>query len=135
MEDRERDLAPKVGAERGGKTMSKFRGISMEMPGVWEAAAEYCKRQRDCGHIRDCKDYRDPDVRAPDGIVSYGQRIVSKNGSFRFGGETWQHDKLIPLAGFSTGVCMVDYWMSAVDIAWPRYPSGKIMFRLHSVPG
>jgi len=106
------------------------RKISMEMSGVYEKAVEDAVFKKSTGHIRDAKHPADRDVRAPDGIVSYGQRIVSKDGSIRLAGEVWQHEKLKALATFQVGACVHDYWLSAIDIYWPRYPEGKLMFRL-----
>ena len=104
--------------------------ISRKLEGVYQKSVEQCAFKRSTGCRREFKSPREHDVRAHDGIVSYGQRTVSKEGSIRFGGITWQHDDLKPLAGFIIGVCMGDYWMSYIDIWWPAYPGGEWMLRI-----
>lgn len=99
----------------------------------YDKAVKYCARQKELGHIRDVRDTkRQRDVCAIDGIAEYGQRIVSKKGSVRFVGEVWQCDLLLPFAGFHVGLVVDQYWIQAIDVYWPSYPSGKQMFRIHS---
>jgi hypothetical protein len=101
--------------------------------GVYEKAVESCAIEREMGTIRVFRDVKgDPDKLCADGVIDYGQRIVSSKGSFRFAGHTWQHDDLIPLAGFQIGVVADEYWIVSVSIYWPRYPSGEFLFRLDS---
>lgn len=100
---------------------------------VYERAVEWWADQKASGTIRQCRDTkRDPDKKCADGVIDYGQRIVSSKGSFRFAGHTWQHDDLIPLAGAEIGVVADEYWIVTVSIYWPHYPSGKLLMRLDS---
>ncbi len=112
--------------------MSAMNKMGMRMPGVYEKAVEQASFRKELGHIRDIKDPRDRDVCADDGIVSYGQRIVSKAGAIRVAKSRWACEEMKALAGFQVGFCVVDYWLSAVDIYWPSYPHGKLMFRLNA---
>lgn len=107
-------------------------GISLEMPGVYERAVDQVQLRKEMGCIREYRDPEDRDVRAGDGIVSYGQRIVAKDGSIRIAGGKWQHEKLKALAGFNIGAVVDDYWVGSITLYWPRYPQGKAMFRLHA---
>lgn len=94
---------------------------------------EKCKQQKEWGHIRDVRDTkRDRDVMSPDGIVYYGQRIVSKDGSVRFAGEKWQTELLLPFAGFEVGLVVWDYWITKICCYRPHYPSGRHMFDIYS---
>lgn len=99
----------------------------------YEKAVAYCAQQRECGHIRDVRDTkRQRDVCAVDGIVEYGQRVVSSKGSVRFAGEVWQCELLLPFAGFQVGLVVDQYWIQAIDVYWPGYPSGTPLFRIFS---
>ncbi|VVO85782.1 Mu transposase C-terminal domain-containing protein [Pseudomonas fluorescens] len=111
--------------------MSRNR-VSHIFGSVHRKAVERCSLMRSTGCLRQFKNANEHDVKAGDGIVSYGQRTVSKDGSIRFGGVHWQNDELKPFAGFIIGVCMGDYWMSHIDIYWPHYPSGEWLLRLHA---
>lgn len=51
------------------------------------------------------------DVRAPDGVVSMGRRIVRKNGVVRFASDKFRHDKLVPYVGQYVFVEAEDYWI------------------------
>uniref|UniRef100_A0AB39CEM5 Uncharacterized protein n=1 Tax=Pseudomonas phage HRDY3 TaxID=3236930 RepID=A0AB39CEM5_9VIRU len=94
---------------------------------------EKCKQQKEWGHIRDVRDTkRDRDVMSPDGIVYYGQRIVSKDGSVRFAGAKWQTELLLPFAGFEVGLMVWDYWISKICCYRPHYPTGRHMFDIYS---
>jgi hypothetical protein len=107
-------------------------GISLEMPGIYEKAVDQVNFRKSTGCIREYRDPEDRDQRAGDGIVSYGQRVVAKDGSIRFAGGKWKHEKLKALAGFTIGAVVDDYWVGSITLYWPSYPSGKAMFRLHA---
>lgn len=101
----------------------------METP-QYEKALSDAKFAKETGVIRHVRDPRDRDVRAGDGIVSYGQRIVSKRGSIRVAGSVWQSDSLLPFADLQVGFCVGDYWLSYIDVFWPSYPHGKWIMRI-----
>ncbi|MFK4136736.1 hypothetical protein ACI2KR_31385 [Pseudomonas luteola] len=98
----------------------------------YETALSEAKLAKEAGDIRHVRDPQDRDVRAGDGIVSYGQRIVSKRGSIRVAGSTWQSDALLPFSNLQVGFCVGDYWLSYIDIFWPRYPHGKWILRIYT---
>lgn len=92
-------------------------------------AVDRWKLAKETGTIRDCKQDGERDALAGDGVVSYGQRSIAKDGSFRFANARWQNDLLIPLAGKRIGVCAEDYWLQAVQV-WTEYPGGKWLMSL-----
>ena len=109
--------------------MNFVSGFSLD----YDTEVEKCKQLREWGHIRDIRNTkRDPDAKSPDGIVYYGQRIVSKKGTVRFAGETWKSEFLLPFAGFQVGLVVWDYWITKIQVYRPDYPSGTYMFTLHS---
>jgi hypothetical protein len=59
---------------------------------------------------------RRQDVRAPDGGVAHGSRLVRAGGKVSFAGTTWQSDLLLPLVGETVLVEAVDYWRTEVSI-------------------
>src|SRR5688572_3007464 len=63
------------------------------------------------GFAREMRTQGERDVCAPDGVVYYGHRTISRSGSFRFARLTWQHDILVPLAGLRVGVRAQDYYL------------------------
>jgi len=95
-------------------------------------AVEKAIFERETGFIRAFRDPRDADKRAGDGIVSYGQRIVSSKGSVRFAGSSWLCRELEPFSGFQVGIVAGDYWLSYIDVFWPSYPDGEWILRILS---
>ena len=51
------------------------------------------------------------DVKAPDGVVSIGRRIVRKNGVVRFAGGKFRHDKIVPYVGQYIFIEADEYWI------------------------
>lgn len=68
-------------------------------------------------------------ARALDGGVAWGHRRISRRGSFRFGGMTWQANELIPLAGLVVGVHAGDYIGTWVEL-YKSYPHGRMFATL-----
>lgn len=96
----------------------------------YQKAKDKCDIKRSFGFIREYKNKSEVDVRAGDGIVSYGQRTIAKDGSFRLAGARWSCEELKPFAGFVLGAVVGDYWLSYVDVWYPSYPHGKFIIRL-----
>lgn len=61
------------------------------------------------------------DVRAPDGLVYWGQRIVRPGGRVKFAGEWWQDDKLKEFIGFTVDVRAEEYWLSEISVTYPGW--------------
>lgn len=109
--------------------MNFTSGFSLD----YDKEVEKCDQLRKWGHVRDIRNTKlNPDAKSPDGIVYFGQRIVSKKGTVRFAGEIWQTEFLLPFAGFQVGLCVWDYWITKIQVYRPDYPSGTYMFTLHS---
>ena len=70
------------------------------------------------------------DGRAPDGLVSYGDRLVRKGGLIKFAGADWQDDRLLPFVGQTLGVRAEGYWVTGITIYYPSYPNGELILGL-----
>ena len=63
--------------------------------------------------LKNCSCFRGEwsDVKAPDGVVSFGRRRVAKDGSVRFAGSKFRHEKLMSFVGRHIFVEAEDYWI------------------------
>ncbi len=72
------------------------------------------------------------DVKAPDGVIYYGDRLVRKGGKVKFGGGWYQHPRLEKYVGQTIGVRKQDYWFTAIELYFPSYPGGEYLFEIKS---
>jgi hypothetical protein len=63
--------------------------------------------------LKGCSAFRGEwsDVRAPDGVVSFGRRLVRDGGVIKFAQGKFRHDKLLPFVGQHIFVEADEYWI------------------------
>ena len=71
------------------------------------------------------------DIRAPDGKLADGERVVRKGGRVKFAGRWWQSDKLVPFVGTPVQCGGMDYWMTECTFRWIVWPesAGPLPYR------
>lgn len=71
--------------------------------------------------IKDVQKYQARDVKAPDGMLSAGWRLVRSDGVVHFANNRWQHEKLKAFVGKRVWVVANDYWYGEVLVYVVRW--------------